>query len=459
MFAPKIYSDRRRHLKQQIGSGVVLFLGNDQTPRNFPANPYSFVQDASFLYYWGVDLPGLAAVMDIENDREILFGNDFTVDDIVWMGPQTSLKEWSQRCGAKDACPEDQLKPFLEKAQAKKQSVHYLPPYRPENLLKIEHLTGIPHSQVNVQASKSLIHAVVEQRLIKSGEEVAELEQSLEITKEMYSLAMELTEPGKFEYEVIGRVEGMVLARGSRPAHSFILTTRGERLHAGGHTNQMKAGDLVVMDVGVESPRKYTSDVTRTFPVSKGFTPLQKEIYQIVLKANDAAIEMAAPGISFRDIHVHAASVITEGLQQMGIMKGNLQDSVSRGAHALFFPHGLGHPLGLEIHDLESLGEEHVGYNREIRRSSQFGLSHLRFARPLAQGMVMTIEPGIYFIPDLIRAWQSAGKFQEYIHFDKLESFLGFGGIRIEDDILVTPAGSRSLSRDIPKTLSELERE
>ncbi|THB72819.1 MAG: M24 family metallopeptidase, partial [Desulfobacteraceae bacterium] len=405
MFSSDTYIQRRRKLKEQVGSGLILFIGNNELPMKFRANAYRFHQDASFLYYWGLDFPGLSAVIDIDDDRELILGNDFTVDDIMWMGPQVSMEEWAGQCGAHEALPSDQLKPILDAADRRAQPVHYLPPYRTDTLLNLEALTGIPRQDINSSASRELIHAVVQQRLVKSEEEVRELETAVSVTKEMFDLAMELTEPDLFEYEVIAWAEGLAMSRNSRPAHNFIFTTRGERLHGHTHNRKMAAGDLVVMDAGVESAMGYTSDVTRSFPVAKRFSDMQKEIYQIVLRANESAIEKMAPGVPFRDIHLHAASVVTDGLQQMGLMKGPLTDSVEQGAHALFFPHGIGHPLGLEIHDLESLGEDFVGYNSEFKRDQQFGLSNLRFARPLETGMVMTVEPGIYFIPDLIQSW------------------------------------------------------
>ncbi|WP_022669135.1 aminopeptidase P family protein [Desulfospira joergensenii] len=457
MFAPEIYMSRRQELKQKLKTGLVLFMGNDAVPRNFPDNCYPFFQDASFLYYWGISSPGLSAVIDIDNDREILFGNDYTVDDIIWMGPQEPLVETAGRTGVKEVRSLRELKPFLENSGLKKQDLHYLPQYRSDTLLKLEKAAGIPHEAVNQGASISLVRAVIEQRSIKSKDEVSQIRSALEITKEMFSLAMEASRPGMYEYQVIGRAEGLALSRDARPAHCFIFTVQGARLHGASHSNRMKEGDIIVMDGGVESPLHYTSDITRSFPVSGRFSQLQRQIYEIVLKANESAIEKAGPGVLFRDIHVHAASVITRGLQEMGLMKGNVQDSVDQGAHALFFPHGLGHPLGLEIHDLESLGEDHVGYDQTIKRSSQFGLSNLRFGKALKKGMVMTIEPGIYFIPELIRSWRSQNLHKEYINYEKLTDFINFGGIRIEDDILVTESGAENLSTDIPKKISDIE--
>ena len=457
MFAAKTYIKRRQKLKSKLKSGIVLFMGNDNVPRNYQDNCYRFCQDSSFLYYWGIDLPGIAAVIDIDNDLEIVFGNDYTIDDIIWMGPKVPLRETAQKCGIKNVQVSKKLKQFLKNAGLKNRKLHYLPQYRSNNLLKIEQAAGIPHQTVNQGVSKPMVRSVIEQRLVKSEDEIFEIRSAIQITKDMFHLAMQESVPDVYEYQVIGLAEGLALSRNTRLAHDFIFTIQGERLHASTHSNLMKEGDLIVMDGGVESPLHYASDITRSFPVSNKFSPIQKDIYEIVLEANEVAIDMTKPHILFRDVHYHAASVITEGLQNIGVMRGNVQDSANRGAHALFFPHGLGHPLGLEIHDMESLGENNVGYNHEIKRSSQFGLSKLRFAKTLKPGMIMTIEPGIYFIPELIQHWQSRNLLQEYINYDKLEAVTNFGGIRIEDDILVTDTGSQNLSMDIPKKISDIE--
>lgn len=457
MFTPETYINRRRELKRRLTSGVVLFLGNDPIPINFSANTCRFYQDASFLYYWGIDLPGLAAVIDIDNDRDIIFGNDCPVEDVIWTGPQIPLNQLAIQCGAESSEPAGNLLSFLDTATRKRRPLHFLPQYRAENILKTAQAAKILRHDVNRQVSEPLVQAVIEQRLIKSADEIMEIESALEITREMFIQAIRESKPGVFEYQVIGRAEGLALARNSRPAHHFIFTVRGERLHGSDHSCRMKAGDMVIMDGGVESSRHYASDITRSFPVSPHFSAAQKAIYEIVLKANESSIQMIRPGIAYREIHLHAATVITGGLQDLGLMTGNVQDSVHQGAHALFFPHGLGHPLGLEIHDLESLGEEHVGYDHTVKRSTQFGLANLRFARPLQEGMVMTVEPGIYFIPELIHLWRDKGAFRDFINYEKLDSFLAFGGIRIEDDILVTKTGARNMSVKIPKKLTDIE--
>ncbi len=458
MFDRNTYVQRRAKLKEQIGSGLILFLGNEESPMNYAANTYNFRQDSSFLYYFGLDFPGLAAIIDIDNNQETIFGYDFTVDDMVWMGPQEKLAVKAERVGVANAAPNEKLAETMRAALQQRRKIHFLPQYRPENLIKIEDLIGIHHGVVNNYASVDLIKAVVAQRSIKSDEEVRQIELALDISYEMYSMAMKIIKPGMYEHEVYGQIEGLLLAKGSAISFPVIFTVHGEVLHGHSHANVMKAGDLLVMDSGAESPLHYASDITRTFPVGGKFTPLQKDIYNVVLNAQLEAIEMMKPGVLFRDVHLHAARVIADGMKQLGFMRGNVDDAVKEGAHALFFPHGLGHQLGLDVHDMEGLGENYVGYNSKIQRSKQFGLAYLRFAKELLPGHVLTVEPGIYFMPELIAQWKSEGKHKAFINYDKVEATIGFGGIRIEDDVLVTSNGHRVLGKPIPKSTDEIER-
>jgi Xaa-Pro aminopeptidase len=458
MFDKKTYVQRREQLKKQVGSGLLLFLGNEDSPMNYPANTFNFRQDSSFLYFFGLDFPGLAAIIDIDNNQEVIFGYDFAVDDIVWMGPQEQLIEKASKVGVAHAEPTEKLLETIKAAIKNKRKVHFLPQYRHDNLIKIENLTGIHHSMVNDYASKDLVTAVIAQRVIKSDEEIKQIEMALDISFEMYALAMKITKPGMYEHEVSGAIEGLLMSKGSMISFPVIFTIRGEVLHGHSHANLMKEGDLIVMDSGAESPLHYASDMTRTYPVSGKFTPLQKDIYSIVLDANVTAIEMMKPGVLFRDVHLRAAQVIAEGMKQLGFMKGDTGDAVAAGAHALFFPHGLGHALGMDVHDMEGLGENYVGYTDEIKRSKQFGLAYLRFARALEPGHVMTIEPGIYFMPELIALWKSEKKHAEFINYDRAEQTIGFGGIRIEDDVLVTNSGHRILGKPIPKTVEDVEK-
>jgi Xaa-Pro aminopeptidase len=457
MFDKKIYIRRREQLKKQIRSGIILFLGNEESPMNYPANTFNFRQDSSFLYFFGLDFPGLAAVIDIDNNLEIIFGYDFTVDDIVWMGPQEKLIEKAQKVGVAKAEPTEKLNEKIKDAMKQGRRVHFLPQYQHDNVIKIEKLTGIHNSLVNDYASIDLIQAVVAQRSIKSDEEIKQIEMALDISYEMYLMAMKMTKAGMYEHEVSGTVEGLLMAKGSFISFPVIFTIRGEVLHGHSHENLMKDGDLLVLDSGAESPLHYASDITRTYPVSGKFTTLQEDIYNVVLEANVKAIEMMKPSVLFRDVHLHAATVIAEGMKQLGFMKGNIDDAVKAGAHALFFPHGLGHALGLDVHDMEGLGESYVGYTDEIKRSKQFGLAYLRFAKALEPGHVLTVEPGIYFMPELIAQWKQEKKHTEFINYDKVEKTIGLGGIRIEDDVLVTKDGHRVLGKPIPKTVADVE--
>ncbi len=457
MFDRQIYQKRRRKLQDMLSAGVLLFLGNEESPMNYPANPFPFRQDSTFLYYWGPDFPHLAAVIDLDEDREILFGDDFTVDDIVWMGPQPTIKELGEKVGVMETRPFGELETLVQEALAKGRTVHFLPQYRPENRIQISRLTGIQPDFVNHYVSVPFIKAVVAQRSVKSAEEIQEIEKALEITYQIHTAAMRMTKPGMVEREVAGALEGIALAQGGRLSFPIIFSIHGETLHNHHHENLMKEGDLVVNDCGAESALHYAGDITRTFPVSGKFSERQKAIYQIVLDANLAAIEAIKPGVKYRDIHLLSARVIAEGLKALGLMKGDVEEAVRQGAHALFFPHGLGHMMGLDVHDMENLGEDYVGYDEETQRSDQFGLAYLRLAKALQPGYVLTVEPGIYFIPELIDLWKAENKFREFINYQEVEKYRGFGGIRIEDDVLVTEQGHRVLGKPVPKTIEEVE--
>jgi len=457
MFDAQIYVKRRQQLKDQFSSGVLLFLGNEESPMNYPGNPYLFRQDSTFLYYWGLDDPGLAAIIDLDNDREILFGYDYTVDDIIWMGPQPSLAQRGERVGVSRTAPTEELEKALLNALQQGQKIHFLPQYRPENLVKLESLLGIHPRLVNQYASVEFIKAVVAQRSLKAPEEIAEIEAALDITYQVHTFAMRETAPGKYEREIAGAIEGMARALGGRLSFPIIFSIHGETLHNHHHGNLMKESDLVVNDCGGETALGYAGDITRTFPVNGKFSPRQKEIYQVVLQSQLAAIDAIKPGVKYRDVHLLTARVIADGLKALGLMKGDMEEAVKQGAHALFFPHGLGHMMGLDVHDMENLGEDYVGYDEETRRSDQFGLAYLRLAKKLEPGYVLTVEPGVYFIPELIDQWKSAGKFSEFIDYQKVESYRDFGGIRIEDDVLVTENGHRVLGKPIPKTVEEIE--
>jgi Xaa-Pro aminopeptidase len=458
MFKLKTYIDRRNILKQQVKSGVILLLGNGEAPMNYPANTYQFRQDSTFLYYFGLDLPGLAAMIDIDKNEEMFFGDDSSVEDIVWMGPQPLFSEIAKKTGVSRTFPFGSLEEKVKAVLSGRRKVHYIPQYRADNAVKIAALCTVPVAEVNKNTSVELIRAIALQRGIKSGEEIEQIEMALDIAYDMYALAMKCAKPGMFEYEVAGAIEGLRSARGSESPFPTILTVHGEVLHGHSHQNRMKAGQLLVIDAGAESPLHYSSDTTRTIPIGGRFSNLQKDIYSVVLAAQLSAIDMMKPGISFRDVHLRAAGVIVEGMKRLGFMKGNTDEAVRAGAHALFFPHGLGHLLGLDVHDMENLGETLVGYDATVKRSDQFGFAYLRFAKKLEPGMVLTVEPGIYFMPELTGQWKAKKKFEEFINYStigKIQS--GFGGIRIEDDVLITETGSRVLGKPIAKTVEEIE--
>lgn len=457
MFDKNVYIERRKKLRETVKSGVILILGNDESPMNYPANPYHYRQDSNFLYFFGLDKPGFTGLIDIEEGIDYIYGEDFTIDDIIWMGPQPTVTELSAGVGVTQTGTNAQLAEKLDAAIAQGRKVHYLPPYRAERILQLDKLLGVSPARAKQYASMELVNAVVAQREIKSADEVKEMEKALDVAYNMYHAAMLAAKPGVYEYEVVGKMEGVIHGADSYISFPIILSINGETLHNHYHGNKMEKGKLLVIDSGAESPMHYASDTTRTFPVGGTFTPEQKVIYQAVLNAQLTAIENTKPGVYNREIHLKAAKTIAEGLKEAGIMKGNLDDAVKAGAHALFFPHGLGHQIGLDVHDMEDLGENNVGYDHTIQRSTQFGLAYLRLAKKLKPGFVITIEPGCYFIPALIDQWKAENKHSEFINYDKAESFKGFGGIRIEDDVLVTGDGHRVLGKPIPKTVEEIE--
>jgi len=457
MFDKQVYIDRRNELKKKFRNGIILFLGNDEAAMNYAGNTYSFRQDSSFLYYFGLDMPNLAGIIDIDNDEEFLFGYEFTLEDIVWMGPQPKLQELAEHVGVLNSQPIDKLKKYL-KAKTKKQiRIHFLPAYRGEQTLKLANILDIDPKKIKSKVSNKLVEAVVEQRSIKREEEIAEIEYAMEIAYQMHTTAMRMAKKGVIERDIAGAIEGIALSLGSGVSFPPIVSKSGQTLHNHYYGNVLKEGDLLVCDAGAESLLHYASDITRTSPVGGKFSYKQKEIYEIVLTAQKNAINMIKPGVKHVDVHLTAAKIIAAGLSQLGLMKGNLNAAVKAGAHALFFPHGLGHMMGLDVHDMEGLGEDYVGYDAKTKRSNQFGLAYLRLAKELQPGFVFTCEPGIYFIPELIDQWKAKRKFKNYINYDKVEEYRDFGGIRIEDNILVTQNGYKVLGRPIPKEVEDVE--
>lgn len=458
MFESKVYTDRRKKLKKILGSGLVLLPGNTEAACNYPANPYHFRQDSTFLYFFGLDHPDLAGVIDVDADKDYLFGNDVDMDDIIWMGPQPLLKNRAFEVGVNNTAAYIKLEEIISQAITKNQKIHFLPPYRGKTLIELERLTGIAHKNIKENVSEALIKAVVELRSVKDEFEIKEIEKMVDVAFEMHTTAMKMARPGVVEQEIVGVIEGISMSNGGPASFPIILSINGQTLHNHYHGNTLVEGRMMVTDAGAESSLCYASDITRTVPVGGKFSQRQKEIYKIVLKANTEAIKAIRPGIKNREIHLMAATIIAQGLKELGLMKGDISQAVKQGAHALFFPHGLGHMMGLDVHDMENLGENYVGYDDNTVRSDQFGLAFLRLGRELKPGFVITIEPGIYFIPALIDQWRSEGKFTEFINYEKAETYKDFGGIRIEDNILVTEDAYRLLGKPIPKTIEDIEK-
>lgn len=458
MFKKEVYIERRKSLKNKLKGGLVLLLGNLESSCNYPDNAYHFRQDSSFLYFFGLDFPGLAGLIDLDSGKEYLFGNDFSIDDIIWMGPQPKIKELANEIGIENTESLDQLENYLQNAKNQDRNIHVLPFYRGDSIIQFSNLLGINQVDAENYASRELIKAVVDLRSVKDHYEIEELIKAAAIGYKMHTTAMKMAKPGIYEQEIAGTIEGIALAHGGMLSFPIILSQNGETLHNHYHGNMLQEGKLMLTDAGAETDLHYASDNTRTIPVGGKFSQKQKDIYNIVLAANNHAISLIKPNIPYRDIHMESARIITEGLTKLGLMKGNPVDAVREGAHAMFMPHGLGHMMGLDVHDMENLGEDHVGYDSEFKRSTQFGLSGLRLGRKLQEGFVLTTEPGIYFIPDLVKKWKAEKINADFINFDKiLNEYADFGGIRIEDDILVTKTGGQIIGKRIPITVDEVE--
>jgi len=457
MFSAQTYKKRREDLKKSLKKGLVLLPGNIESPMNYSANIYHFRQDSTFLYYFGIDAPQIAGVIDADSGKEILFADELTIEDILWMGQQETFKEKAAKAGIDSVLPARDLQKYLDKAVNSGQRIHYLPPYQQTQVKILKEYLGKSEQEVQNGASIDLIKAIVKQRAVKTDEEIAEIEKAVNTTYLMHTAAMRMAKEGMVEQEITGHIEGIAMSNGTSVSFPIILSMDVQILHNHNHGNLLQNGRLVVNDSGAETNMHYAADITRTFPVSGKFTPQQKDIYEIVLKSQMEAIAASKPGIRNKDIHLQTALIIADGLKNLGLIKGNIEEAVHNGAHALFFPHGLGHMMGLDVHDMENYGEDNVGYDQEVKRSDQFGLAYLRLGRKLREGFVVTIEPGVYFIPELIQKWKGENKFTEFINYDKAEQYIGFSGVRIEDDILITADGSRVLGRPIPKTIADVE--
>lgn len=458
LFSKSTYVERRNELKKLVGSGLIVLFGNNDSPANYPSNTYKFRQDSSFLYYFGLHRNGLVGVIDVDNDREYLVGDEIDIEDIVWYGSVTSVAEMAEMTGVARTAAMRELPAIVESAKAQGEEVHFLPPYRFDNQIQIMDLLGIHPSQQKAAASLKLIAAVVKMRTTKTEEEITELERAAEIGYEMHTTAMRLCRPGITEQYIGGMVDGIANAYGCMVSFQTIATQHGEVMHGNPSPAKLEAGRLMLVDAGAETNENYCSDNTRTTPVSGVFTQKQKDIYNIVVECHDHVLEVAKPGVKWWDVHFAVCRIITERLQQLGLMKGDVEESLKAGAHAMFLPHGLGHSMGMDVHDMEGLGQVYVGFDNEVRPSTQFGTNALRFGRRLQKGFVVTDEPGIYFIPALIDDWKKNGTNAQFLNFDKIDEYRDFGGIRIEDDVLITDEGCRFIgSKRIPYHVEDVE--
>lgn len=463
MFEKEVYQERREKLKKQVGSGLILLLGNEESSINFRDNTYHFRQDSTFLYFFGIDRPSLCAVIDIDQDKEMIFGNNPTIDETVFMGSRESLEECCYQTGVSNVQPYDSIQRYFDKLKTDlgygkfKNDIHFLPSYRPENAQNLNDWLGLPLNLLKQCSSVKLIEAIVAQRSYKSAAEVKEIEKAVNLTIDMQSTAIQFAREGMIEAEIAGKIRGIAESSGGNLSFPIILTVEGHVLHNHYRGNTLKKGDMVLCDCGAETDRHYAGDLTRTFSVDDKFSDKQRDIYDIVVNAHDAAVDALKPGILFKDVHMLACEKLTDGLKALGIMKGNVQDAVAQGAHTMFFQCGLGHMMGLDVHDMEDLGEQYVGYTDSLKQSTQFGFKSLRLGRALEPDFVLTVEPGLYFIPQLIDTWKAENKFADYINYQKLEAYRNFTGIRIENDFVITSQGSRRLGKTLADSSTDIE--
>ncbi|WP_372754679.1 aminopeptidase P family protein [Labilibaculum sp.] len=457
MFPKEVYVKRRKQLRELMKDGIALVLGNPEAPMNFADNVYHYRQDSTFLYFFGIDHPGFAGVFDIDKDEDYIFGNDVDIADIIWMGPQPTVVDQAAAFGIENTAPLDNLKFVIEEAVKAGRKVHILPVYRAENKITIHELLGIPFNAIKENASVEFMKAVISLREIKDEYEIKELERAAKIGYEIHTTAMKMAKEGVYEREIAGECEAIALRAGGLLSFPPIVSKRGETLHNHEHGNLLKTGDLLLIDSGAETDTHYASDNTRTIPVGGKFSAKQKEVYEIVLAALNKGHELIRPGLSYQSIHLEVCKVIAAGLKELGLMKGDVDQAVTAGAHALFMPHGLGHMMGLDVHDMENFGEDLVGYDEKTQRIEQFGTAYLRLGKELKPGFVITNEPGIYFIPALMDKWKKEGLHLDYINYDKVNEYRDFGGIRLEDDVLVTEKGNKLIGERIPVSIEEVE--
>jgi len=457
VFSRETYIKRQQKLLENVNSGIILLPGNEESPMNYTDNTYHFRQDSTFLYYFGLSRPGLVGLLDTANGKISVYGDDYTVEDFVWMGKQPTIQDLATLCGVKHGGSISNLYHRISQAHKQKEAIHFLAQYRSKNILKLMDMTGLSAQEIKTTASKELIRAVVSQRNYKTAEELVEIEKGVDTTVDMHIAAMKMLKPGMNELDVVVEIEKIARATGGEISFPTIATINGQTLHNHYHGNIVKEGQLFLLDCGAETSMGYAGDLSSTIPVGQTFSNLQKDIYNLVLKSHYACVDVLKPGFTFKDVHHAACISIADGLKSMGLMKGDTESAVEAGAHALFFPCGTGHMMGLDIHDMENLGEEYVGYDGEPK-SKQFGLKSLRLGRELEPDFVLTIEPGIYFIPELTNQWRTEKKFLEFLNYDEIDKFRNFGGIRNEEDYLITNDGKRLLgNKKKPMLIEEVE--
>lgn len=457
MFGKNIYISRREKMKKMVKNGLIIIMGNMESPMSYKDNAYNFIQDSTFLYYFGIDSPDLIGVIDADTGEEYIFGKEFTLDDIVWMGQQKTFKERSEEVGIERFKEKDELLELIEKTKKLNKKIHYTNQYRVENTIFLSELLGVDYKKIDLEFSELLVKTIIKMRSIKSDEEIKELEKATDVTREMHIEAMKNIEPGMKEYELVAILESVAKRYNGTTSFHTICTKNGQILHNHCYENEFKSGDMVLLDCGARLKNGYCGDMTTVFPVSGKFTDEQKEIYRLLVAMFEKAEECTKPGVTNRDVHLEVCKVLANGMVKKGILKGSVEKIVEAGAHALFFPHGLGHMIGLDVHDMENFGENRVGYDEETRRSTQFGLKSLRMGKKLEVGQVLTIEPGIYFIPELIEKWKNLELHKEFINYEEVEKYKHFGGMRYEGDFLITENGSRRLGNKMPKYVDEIE--
>ncbi|WP_160066743.1 aminopeptidase P family protein [Sphingobacterium bovisgrunnientis] len=457
MFSTATYIRRRQQLIHNINTkGILLFLTNKENPINFEHNCYPFRQDSSFLYYFGIKAAGIFAAIDLDANETLIFGDEASIDDIVWTGRLETLHEKATKSGVEKILPSKEVHTFCQKAIAQNRTIHYLPPYQGYNKILLAELT---QTQIpNLQPSEAFIKAVVQQRAVKEEQEIHEIEKALTTTVEMHKLGMRITKAGMKEYEIINAMRHYAEDQGCTFAYPPIVTKHGEILHNLHSHHTLAEGDMILNDSGCETDKSYAADLTRTYPVASKFSSVQRDIYTIVHEAIASASRILSPQIKFKEVHLRSVTSLMEGLKDLGIVKGNIEDAVQANAFTLFFQCGTGHMMGLDVHDMEDLGEQYVGYTEdEPKDTTTFGWKSLRLAKKLETGNVLTVEPGIYFIPTLIDMWAAERKLSEFINYDKLAQYRDFGGIRIEDNYVITDDGYRTLGPKLMQSFEDIE--